>query len=104
MAGESILRIREKEKEASKLVSGARLDAKRIVQDARGRMPAFIEEKDALLKREEETIRETRRKESEGIVRGLEQDERKEIEEIDGRCARNLKNVVLFISSEIVKE
>lgn len=104
MAGETVLRIKAKEKEASELVNNARLDAKRVVQSARDGKSAVIEEKDSALKREETVIREKFLRESEEIIRDLQREEEKEIERINEMCGKNLEKVVTFISKEIVKE
>jgi vacuolar-type H+-ATPase subunit H len=104
MAGETVIKIREKEKEASELVNNARLDAKRIVQNARDEKTVFFDEKDAALKREEAGIRDQFLRESEGIIRDLQGQEEKEIERINEMCGKSLKKVVAFISKEIVKE
>jgi vacuolar-type H+-ATPase subunit H len=104
MAGESVLRIKEKEKEASELVSSARLDAKKIVQSARDKKPVFIEEKDGLLKKEETRIRDDYMRQSEEVIRGLQGEEEREIKRISEVCQKNVSRVAEYVAREIVKD
>ena len=104
MAGESVLKIKEKEKEASELVSKARLDAKKIVQKAHEQKSVFIEEKDTLLKREEAKIRDAYMRESDEIIRGLQSEEEQEVKRITEACRKSVSSVAAHIAKEIVKE
>jgi len=104
MAGESVLKIKEKEKQASELVSNARLDAKKIVQKANEQRSVFIEEKDTLLKQEEPKIRDAYMRESDEIIRGLQSEEKQEVERINEACRKSVSSVAAHIAKEIVKE
>jgi hypothetical protein len=104
MAGESVLKIKEKEKEASELVSNARLDAKKIVRKANEQRSVFIEEKDTLLKHEEPKIRDAYMRESDEIIRGLQSEEEQEVKRINEACRKSVSSVAAHIAKEIVKE
>jgi vacuolar-type H+-ATPase subunit H len=104
MAGESVLKIKEKEKQASELVSNARLDAKKIVQKANEQRSVFIEEKDTLLKQEEPKIRDAYIRESDEIIRGLQSEEEQEVKRINEACGKSVSSVAAHIAKEIVKE
>ena len=104
MAGESVLKIKEKEKQASELVSNARLDAKKIVQKANEQRSVFIEEKDTLLKQEEPKIRDAYMRESDEIIRGLQSEEDQEVKRITEACRKSVSSVAAHIAKEIVKE
>jgi hypothetical protein len=104
MAGESVLKIKEKEKEAAELVSNAMLDAKKIVQSANEQRAVFIEEKDTLLKQEEAKIRDAYMRESDEIIRGLRSEEEQEVTRINESCGKSVGSVAAHIAKEIVKE
>jgi hypothetical protein len=104
MAGESVLRIRDKEKEASELVHNARLDAKRIVQYSLEKKPFFIEEKDELLKKEEARIRDAYMRQSQAIILDLQAEEERGTQRIAEACEKNVSRVAEFIAGEIVKD
>jgi hypothetical protein len=104
MAGESVLRIKEKEKEASELVNNARLGAKRIVQSAREKKPVFIEEKDGLLMKEEARIREDYMRQSQTAILDLQGEEERGIRRITEACEKSVGRVAEFIAREIVKD
>jgi vacuolar-type H+-ATPase subunit H len=104
MAGESIVRIKEKEQEASEIVRNVKDEALKIVLAAREKKSDFIAEKDGLLKEEEEKIKQRCEKELSGLLKELDDEEQKDIEKINALCKENLDNVVQFISNEIVKE
>ena len=104
MAGETVLRIKEKEKEASELVNSARLDAKKIVQSAREKKPVFIEEKDGQLAKEEAMVRDDYMRQSQSVIRDLQGEEERGIRLITELCEKNVGKVADFIAKEIVKD
>ena len=104
MAGEAILKIREKEKEAAEIINDARDEALKIVLSAKEKKTDFLGEKDKQLEKEEEKIKEKYHREMEEILRELENEERKDIEKINTACKENLEKVSRFIADEIVKE
>ena len=104
MAGEAILKIREKEKEAAEIINDARDEAFKIILSAKEKKTDFLGEKDKQLEKEEEKIKEKYYREMEEILKELENEERKDIEMINAACKENLEKVSRFISDEIVKE
>jgi vacuolar-type H+-ATPase subunit H len=104
MAGEAILKIKEKEKEAKAIINEANDQAHKTILSAEEKTDAFIREKDELLKAEEEQIRQKYSKEIEEAMRILDEEERKGIEEIDRTCGAHIEKVGIFISEAIVKE
>ena len=104
MAGEAILKIREKEKEAAEIINDARDEALKIILSAKEKKNEFIGEKDKQLENEEGKIKDKYNREMEEILKELENEERKDIEKINTACKRNLEKVSRFISEEIVKE
>jgi len=104
MAGEAIEKIREKEKEGQEIIEKAKLDAKKIIEEAREKKDLYLAEKDELLKEEEATISSKYKKETDEAIKNLEEEKIKEIEETDQLCKKNLNRVVEFITQTIVEE
>lgn len=104
MAGEAIEKIREKEKEGQEIIEKAKLDAKKIIEEAREKKDLYLAEKDELLKKEEVTISSRYKKETDEAIKSLEKEKIKEIEETDQLCKKNLNRVVEFITQTIVEE
>jgi len=104
MAGEAIEKIREKEKEGQEIIEKAKLDAKKIIEEAREKKDLYLAEKDKLLKEEEATISSKYKKETDEAIKNLEEEKIKEIEETDQLCKKNLNRVVEFITQTIVEE
>jgi len=104
MAGEAIEKIREKEKEGQEIIEKAKLDAKKVIEEAREKKDLYLAEKDELLKEEEATISSKYKKETDEAIKNLEEEKIKEIEETDQLCKKNLNRVVEFITQTIVEE
>jgi vacuolar-type H+-ATPase subunit H len=104
MAGELIEKIREKEQEASQIISDVKDKAMKMVLSAEEKKADYIGEKDALLREDEKRIKEKYDSETREIIREIEDEEKKGIESINTLCEQNIEKVVTFISEEIVKE
>jgi vacuolar-type H+-ATPase subunit H len=104
MAGESIKRIKDKEHEASELITQAHVDAKNLLEETRAQKASLIEEKDKLLQTEEVKIREAYAGETAGVVKAIEDEEKDTVKKLAAACEGNLGRVVDYIAGEIVKE
>lgn len=104
MAGEAILKIKEKEKEASQIINMVKEQALKVILSAKEKKSDFIREKDKLLEKEEVIIKEKYDKAMKEILQKLEEEELRDIEKINSLCKQNLAKVTRFISDEIVRE
>ncbi len=104
MAGEAILKIKEKEKEAKEIINEANEQAHKTILSAEEKTDDFMREKDELLKSEEEQIRKKYDGEIEDVMRSLDEEERKDIEKIDLTCGAQIAKIGQFIAEAIVKE
>jgi vacuolar-type H+-ATPase subunit H len=104
MAGEVIRTIKEKEVEASDLVTKARTDAKKLLEKTRAEKTGLIGEKDRLLGEEENRIRGDYAKQTAEAVKEIESEEKDAMARITAACEKNMGKVVDYISVEIVKE
>lgn len=104
MAGEAILKIKEKEKEASQIINMVKEQALKVILSAKEKKSDFIQEKDKLLEKEEVIIKEKYDKAMKEILQKLEEEELSDIEKINSLCKQNLAKATRFISDEIVRE
>jgi vacuolar-type H+-ATPase subunit H len=104
MAGEVIQEIKNRENEASERIARAHADAKKLLEKTRGAKADLIREKDVLLEKEEVKIRDRYAKETENMVKQIEEEEKSDIQKLTSACEKNVGRVVVFIVSEIVKE
>ncbi len=104
MAGEVIHRIKQKENEAAELINKARADAKNLLEKTRNGKSDILSQKDLLLQKEEEKIKEKYDKETTHIIQEIEKEENDTIKKITALCGKNLPKVVDYITNEIVKE
>jgi len=104
MAGEAILKIKEKEKEASQIINMVKEQALKVILSAKEKKSDFIQEKDKLLEKEEVIIKEKYDKAMKLILQKLEEEELSDIEKINSLCKQNLAKATRFISDEIVRE
>jgi vacuolar-type H+-ATPase subunit H len=104
MAGEVIHRIKQKENEAAELINKARADAKNLLQKTRAGKADILGQKDELLQKEEEKIKQKYARETAQIIEEIEKEENETIKKITALCDKNLPKVVDYITNEIVKE
>lgn len=104
MAGEALRSIKKTEKKAEQIIADARSEAKRIAVDSDDKRKQYIEQKDRLLKKQEEEIKKRYADETKKEIEALEAEEERHIENVDERCKKTLKKVVSYISEEIIKE
>jgi vacuolar-type H+-ATPase subunit H len=104
MAGEVIQKIKKTENEASELVMKAHADAKRLLEKTREKKSELITDKDRLLEQDETRIRDLYAQQTKEAVREIEEEEKSSREKINASCEKHIKQVVSFITSEIVKE
>ncbi|MFW6138062.1 MAG: hypothetical protein ACOC7U_02700 [Spirochaetota bacterium] len=104
MAGEVIAEIKKKEDEASRIINDAHKKAGEIVEKARKAKIDFIQEKDRLLKKEEEDIKQHYEQEKNQVLQELEREEQKNIKQIKQVCEKNLGRAVDYIVKKIVEE
>jgi vacuolar-type H+-ATPase subunit H len=101
---EVIHRIKQKENEAAELINKARADAKKLLQKTRDEKAGIVGQKDELLRKEEENIKEKYDRDTTKIIEEIEKEEIETIKKITALCDRNLPKVVDYITNEIVKE
>lgn len=104
MAGEVIGRIRSTEEEAAEIISRAKVEAREIIDGTAEKKQHMLDRKDGLLAEEEKKLRQRYRKEAEELLREIEAEEQRQVEQVNTLCGKNLHAVVEHITREIVKE
>ncbi len=104
MAGEVLQKIRKKETEAQDIINRSKEEAQTALEHAAEGKKKLIDEKDALLKKEEVRISQRYEEEASKVLKEIAHEEEEQIERIDSMCGKNLLKVVEYITEEIVKE